>query len=695
MGGKDRYMKLSDNQLDLFSSTKKEVENYLHIVANGSSSRQNYADLFDYKKYDTLYAVTYVSSPAFFSKVIKGYERVEIILGIDNADVNRAFAQGTSDLISAKGADFFKELDDGIKDKVANDIVSVRYADIGTLIHSKIYLLSNTNTGAKRVIIGSANLTESAFNNDIKQYEDVLLFDDESYYELYFARYQAIYKDTVDFIPEKAKEKFKTEKVYYIDEEERVEMILDQLLEKGGTIVIPDEIAESLQLTTNKNERNNVEYQLTTKIINQITRKKDTRIFLKSKAELIKVKPVIKEIVFQQIKAAKDISRFSLYYNEYERRIDCQKVYEDGIIKTVSYCNQADIQQIKQSLMHIEKFIDAYSIFTTNPDDNNLSKVYEVILYSFMSVFLFKLREDYGLDVGKPEKREDIPAFLIIGGRAKSGKSSLLTFVSRLLGNSGTSDYLQYKDIDKAGVLEGLFNENNIFPIMVDEMAEKFFNSTAKSKGEIFIKYIANSLDGKHPVLITTTNTSSFNVPEQVLRRVYYMQIDKTFDDNRKAEADTYFFNLIGHIDNTLFMDFCFRVCEMIRNGEKIYKNSFDCLWLAREIFKDYYRKVDLKLPDYFPTHPFDDYKIRGKNMWKTLLVENPDIFRYSPDDDQLTVTLTGIMSDEEKQNYLNYIDVACVKEDMGLHTLLRATNFFKWLGVKNPFVKKKKWWFF
>lgn len=95
-----------------------------------------------------------------------------------------------------------------------------------------------------------------------------------------------------------------------------------------------------------------------------------------------------------------------------------------------------------------------------------------------MSVFLFKLREDYGLDVGKPEKREDIPVFLIIGGRSKSGKSSLLTFVSRLLGNSGTSDYLQYKDVDKAGVLEGLFNENNVFSILVDEMAEKFFNST-------------------------------------------------------------------------------------------------------------------------------------------------------------------------------------------------------------------------
>lgn len=688
-------MKTLSNQFDIFSSIKEEYENYLHIVRNGISDKQSYADLFDSKKFDTLLAVTYVSSPAFFSKIIKGYEKVEIIIGIDNAELNRAFANSTLDLLTSKGADFFKDLDDSIKEKVVNSTVQVRYADIGTLIHSKIYLLSNTKNGDKRVIIGSANLSESAFSNDIKQYEDVLVFDDESYYELYLSRYQAIHKETVDYIPEKVKEKFKAEKAYYIDDEERAEIIVDQLIKKGGTIVFPEEITRSLQLTSNSNEKNNVEYQLTTKIINQVTKKKDDNLLLKTKAELLKVKPLIKEIVFQQTKAAKEINRFRLHYNDYERRVDCQKSYEDGIVKSISYCNQADPQQIKESLLLIDRFINAYSIFTTNPDDNNLSKVYEVILYSFMSVFLFKVREDYGLEVGKPEKREDIPVFMIIAGRAKSGKSSLLTFISRLLGNHGSGDYLQYKEIDKVGVLEGLFNESNIFPILVDEMAEKFFNSTAKSKGEIFIKHVANSLDGKHPALITTTNTSNFNVPEQVLRRVYYLQIDKTFDDSRKAEADRYFYSLVGSINNLLFMDFCHRVCEMIGSGDKIYKDSSDCLWLAREIFKEYYQTAEIKLPDYFPVSPFDDYKVRGKNMWKTLLTENPDIFRYSSEDDLLTVTLTGIMSDEDKSNYLNYIDVACVKEDMGLYTILRASIFFKWLGEKNPFVKKKKWWIF
>lgn len=687
-------MKSTGSQLDFLSVSKKREEDYLYVVRNGEPSKLSYSDLFDSKYYDTLMAVTYVSSPSFFSKVVNGYKDVEIILGIDNSDIASAFAKGTTDLINAKGADFFKEVDDDIKEKIVNNTVSIRYANLGTIIHSKLYLLSNSINGAKRVIIGSANFTESAFSKEVKQYEEVVVFDDNIYYDLYLSRFQAIKKDTVDFVPEKVKEKFKVEKAYYIDDEEKVEIMLEELSKKGGSIIIPDEIIDSISKTSSDNEKNNVEYEFTTKIISKVTRKKDSKLVLKSRAEIIKTKPVIKELLLQRSKISKDINRFSLYYNDYERRIDCQKFYDDGITKSISYCKEASIDDIRESLQLIERFINAYNIFTTNPDEDNLAKVYEVILYSFTSVFLFKIREDYGLEVGKPEKREDIPVFLIIGGRAKSGKSNLLSFVSRLISNHSCDDYLQYKNIDKAGVLEGLFNENNIFPILVDEMSEKFFNSTAKSKGEIFIKHIANSREGKHPALIATTNTSNFNVPEQVLRRIYYIQVDKTFDDNRRVDSDSYYFDVISKVNNTLFMDFCYRVCELIGSGYKIYKDSSDCLWIAREIFKDYYNEAGLEVPKYFPTGLFNDYKIRGKNMWMTLLNENKDIFRYDKENDLLIVTLTNIMNENEKQNYLNYIDVACIKEDMGLHTILHGTLFFDWINIKNPFVKKRKWFF-
>lgn len=677
--------------MDIFESVAKPDEDYLFVLLNGEIVRLDYYDLFSNDSYDTMYAITYVSSPSFFSKISKGYEKVEIILGIDNPDVNHAFSSSIIDKMLSKGADFFKGLDSNSKDKLIENKISIRYANLGILIHSKIYLLSNSKTGLKRVIIGSANLTESAFNKSIKQYEDLLVFDDEYYYELFISRYNAIKKNTVDFIPERVKERYKIEKAYYIDDEERAETIVDELTKHGGTIIIPDEIVDSINIIANNIEEKNIEYQIVTKIINQTSKKKGKDLVIRSAAEILKSKPIIKELIHQKSKRAKDINRFSLYYNNYEKRIDYKKTYEDGNTKSINYCIRASKEDIEKSLLRIHKFIDAYSIFTSNPDEDNLSKVYEVILYSFISVFLFKIREEYGLEVGKAEKREDIPVFLIIGGRAKSGKSSLLSFVSKLTANYIGKDYLEYKDIEKAGVLEALFYENNIYPILVDEMSEKFFNSTAQSKGEIFIKHIANSRDGHHPALITTTNTSNFNVPSQVLRRVYYIQIDKTFDDNKKIDSDAYFIDTISGVDNLLFRDFCARICEVIGDGQKIYKDSSDPLWIARKIFKEYYNELGLKIPFYFPEGPFDDYKNRGKNMWITLFNEKREIFRYNQESDTLVVTLSNFMDEREKRNYLNYIDVGCIKEDMGLYTVLHSTMFFNWIGISNPFIKKQR----
>lgn len=68
-------------QIDVsFFIEKDAVENYCHVVINGKSVHKAYSDLFDYKKYNQMYAVTYVSSPQFFSKIIENFEKVQIVL---------------------------------------------------------------------------------------------------------------------------------------------------------------------------------------------------------------------------------------------------------------------------------------------------------------------------------------------------------------------------------------------------------------------------------------------------------------------------------------------------------------------------------------------------------------------------------------------------------------------------------------
>ena len=78
---------------------------------------------------------------------------------------------------------------------------------------SKFYLLYSSETGENRVIFGSANLTNTAFNNAIRQYEDIMVFDNSSYYELYKKRFDSIYAATEDYVPQDVITKYKEKKM--------------------------------------------------------------------------------------------------------------------------------------------------------------------------------------------------------------------------------------------------------------------------------------------------------------------------------------------------------------------------------------------------------------------------------------------------------------------------------------------------
>lgn len=669
---------------------KNPVENYCHVVMNGKSVDKEYAELFDSTQFNRMYAATYVSSASFFSKIAENYEMVQIVLGIDKEEVNEAFAHGTHELILNKGIEFFKYMGKKAKDMVVEDTLNIKYSNIGSIIHSKLYLLENVETGLKRIIIGSANLTESAFNNKVPQYEEVIVFDDNSLYEVYKRRFMVLQRTAVDYIPKRIISKYREEQVVFVDKEERIDLIIEKLTQNNAKLVITDEIASAVEKAADKQEMQAAEYKVITQIISQSTKTKNKMLVMKSPAEISKIRPVLKDLVFKTSKTADDLKRFCLNYDVGEKTV--VKISQDDELgkRGINFAEECGSNYIDETLNLIEKFVEAYKNFTVENDDNsNISKVYEVVLYSFLSAFIFMIREQYGIDVGKAEKREDVPMFMIIGGRAYAGKSNLLSFVSKLISGEQSNHYLHYKDIQKANVIESLFYEENIFPIFADEVEPKFFKSTATTKGEALIKSLANSLDSSHPTFICTTNTKTFDVPAQVLRRVYYIQIDKTFDEAYKNESDIYYNDIMCSINNKLFKDFCYKVCTRIQEGEPLYFDSVDWLKLARNLFIDYYHLIGRKIPDYFPMAPFDDYKERGKNMWKTLFREKREIFNYNAEKREVIVNFED-MDRNTKASYFNYLLNACIKEDIGIYLILNDKIFFDWINEDNPFVDKE-----
>lgn len=224
-------------------------------------------------------------------------------------------------------------------------------------------------------------------------------------------------------------------------------------------------------------------------------------------------------------------------------------------------------------------------------------------------------------------------------------------------------------------------------PIYTDEINTNFFTSKLAFKGEQFIKEVTNSYDSKHPVLIGTTNASQFDVSHQIKRRIYYLGVNNAFDTKRKQEAEEYLSQIMGAADELLFADFSWRVAQIINNNEDFYQPN-DYLYLARKIFRDYYREAKLPIPDWFPVGIFDDYKDRGRVIWKELYETRQKHFvqrrgnRLSVDISQFS---TG---DKDKQGKINYLPPDCVIEDSHV-VVLNSKEFFNFIRVSPPMMDR------
>ena len=127
----------------------------------------------------------------------------------------------------------------------------------------------------------------------------------------------------------------------------------------------------------------------------------------------------------------------------------------------------------------------------------------------------------------------DIPIFCIVGGSSYSGKSTALEFIARLLGQHGLKKFYDYSsELNKAGIVLGLLQSNNLMPVFADEVSLNFFKRNSfPTRGEDMIKSLSNEVP-KEPqgTFIGTTNLKDFSSSSQVIRRIYFIGVDNFID---------------------------------------------------------------------------------------------------------------------------------------------------------------------
>ena len=223
-----------DDLINLFADVDKPSADSLFVVHNDCVEKMSVAEIFDAQRYTDFKAVSYVSSPKFFAEVIKNFHTVTFILGIDNSENLSKFSDGISNYFdSGKSVNFFNDLPDKVKDSLIEERLQIRYGKQGVMIHDKIYL-ANEKTAEYRVIIGSANLSNSAFNHDNLNFENVRVDDSKKLYDLYLARFKYLIEQTVDYIPERARREYKnTHTLLVVTPETNLDLLLDKPEQKN------------------------------------------------------------------------------------------------------------------------------------------------------------------------------------------------------------------------------------------------------------------------------------------------------------------------------------------------------------------------------------------------------------------------------------------------------------------------------
>ncbi len=670
---------------------------YLNIIYNDEIYTGNIEDLFDNKEFNSLSVCTFVSSIKYFFNKVNQFDKIELLLGIEDGENAQKFLFDPNYTSS-----FFSNLDKQTLTKILNNDVSIRFTNTGTTIHSKIYILKNLKTNKIRVIFGSANFSTKAFSGD-KQFEELVVYDssyNSKIVDIFLKRYENIKEYTNDFIPDIIRKKVKDEeKIIVLNAEDSLNILQNRLKDDQVGVILPDELSKNIESTKKVilNQEENLKKELKsieqTKTVIEIVTKATKGInsfitpaqFLKNKEQLItkvlKPQTIIKEF--------KD-SRINLVYSPFENHFYIKKEEpEDNTLE--QFTKEVDTTVLKEKLELLDKFIHVYTKYTMNKEESTKKRIFEAILYSFTSPCIWKIRENIILQQGRDESKSAVPLFMLIAGQSQSGKTHLLKFISQIMGNLG--NYYHFSKGAKLSSMSEInpqaiynfFEEENLMPIFIDEITKDYFSSNSSSTsgymGEGFIKKLTNAKEGKYPCMIASSNTD-FSANSQVMRRMYYIQLNNPFDTSKKSEMDEFFTTLLHNFGDILYRDFLYKLEQKLNSGYEIDTN--DILKPSRGVFKEYFKILDMPIPSYFSDERIDDYYIRGQQMWRDLYDMKYTGFK----EDKKTNTIllddeivfgTKLNSSSTKKELLQYLPIGVLVEDKGI-VKLNYKNFFDFI---------------
>lgn len=660
----------------------------LFVTLNNQKIELNIEEIFDTKKFNTIKAVTFSADKTFINKYFSDFENVELIIGIPDLEVQRRGAEAIQNFLSITKKSAKKEqieLFENLSNKNQNNVIERKWkfrVPLKSTIHSKFYLLEGKE--GNRLILGSANLSNQAFSDKSKQFENISIFDNSELYDLYKENFEILDNQCIDFITSaiikkgkkiisKKKENenaipivfsfnehegLQTEiaKDYFEDFKECFNEIDKEEIEKEGGIGDQlKSVKSNYELVEKEKKQEEIYEKYAYEVVGEIVKKRS-----KTKKSLLidikdlgdKVRKVLKIQIAPKIKE-EVIERKRLILKENDMNeehsglyiIEPKKENEKLVYLTREFGKKATNEEIKESIETICHLIDNYKNFVEQYDDEYGSRVVETIFYAFTSPFFQEIRKILSAN-SEGTDNLNVPMFMFLGGSSHSGKTSLLKLIIKMLGISENNNPNYYSKIvpegkqwraDTIKQIDYWLREENVNPIFIDELDADFF----KTRAENLIKNLSNETAESQKntsVLIGNTNSQIFQMPDAAERRSYYITNDKPF--NKIPEAGKAYNEVFEKTNSILFNDFVIRMADKlsVENPDLFHHTScaegkkLDFLYLTRQIFKDYFKIANISIPNWFPNGRYDDIVKRNMEKWKFRFQMNPELFQLNPE---------------------------------------------------------------
>lgn len=591
------------NLFEIFEQNKEkglaENSQKLDVVKMSFSGAESLSWRELFSGFDKLYAITYSSGIGFVYSLLEMFKTSEIIFGCDEVisySLQEIMAYQCKVLERMKDKAGKQKLN--LIDKI--DSGSLRfYVAHSVLSHEKIYLLSSED-GRKRVVMGSANMSFSAFEG--RQRENICYMDGDEAYEWYYNCYCDLRENSTDEISKNA--------LLCADSGENLEKLpISETIKARRAILLKqdDDLKEEVRFALDVKN-------LAAKFSPSVP-KPDKKGKLMLSPE--RIKTIRRQIVSDQLKEKElqsQYPRLEIFVDEGTAKLN------DKILQL-----NPEKSEIQNDVMLFVRYMDGYEKF--HGDVLSMQRrYYEFANWFFCSPFMASMRD---MAIRYNQNLLPYPVFGLVYGQSKAGKTSFLETLLKMM--IGQKTKLSAPDFTRSAI-ESLKRTVKGAPIIVDDLTNTRFNQHA-------IETIKNDDFGvsehllHYPAVVISANEDVKAVMPEVIRRTVICRVQAGLT-NTEVMKSSVVRTVQREIKTALYREYLRRMLEIVPDlieemKDEVSESAPDILARSSEILysifeenisgelPNYIRKLDLE--DYFSEKVTGCYAIKTiKNAWNT-----------------------------------------------------------------------------